>query len=96
MINKFHLIDMRLNQMHPNFEDVEEAIDYELINATEKGQKNVNVRLDKIIEGYLPEGMSVDVDFMEMLIVSRYKDAGYNIIRTSDSKLNTVYCFELI
>lgn len=96
MINKFHLIEMRLNQMHPNFEDVEEAIDFELIHATENGRKDVNVRLDKIIEGYLPEGMSVDVELMETLIVSRYKDAGYKIIKTSDSHLNTVYCFELI
>lgn len=78
--------------MHPNFEDVEDGIDYELIHATEKGQKDVNVRLDKIIEDYLPEGMTVDIELMETLIVSRYKDAGYKIIKTNDSQ----YCFELI
>lgn len=96
MINKFHLIDMRLNQMHPNFEDVEEAIDYELINATRLGYKTAIIRLDKIIERFLPEGMSVDVDFMETLIVSRYKEAGYNITKNNNPYLNTVYCFGLI
>lgn len=96
MITKQDLIYMRLNHMHPNYKKIEEAIDDGLVNMTKLGKKVITLYLNKIINGYLPEGMIVDVELMETLIVSRYKEAGYKILKTSDSHLNTVYCFELI
>ena len=41
---------------------------------TKLGKKVITLYLNKIINGYLPEGMTVDVELMETLIVSRYKE----------------------